>query len=75
MGSYGVGYQFLQTGGFDMEEVSSVVALLNLCREYFGEGVVALDCGANIGAHTIEWSLEMLGWSAGGGIVVDMQAV
>lgn len=34
-GAYGVGYQFLQTGSFDFYEVESVVALLNLRRQYF----------------------------------------
>ena len=58
-GAYGVGYQFLQTGSFDFYEVESVVALLNLRRQYFGDGVVALDCGANIGAHSVTWGIAM----------------
>lgn len=61
-GAYGVGYQFLNTASFDKEEISNVIALLNLRREYFGDGVFALDCGANIGAHAIEWGIEMTGW-------------
>ena len=61
-GAYGVGYQFLNTASFDKEEISNVIALLNLRREYFGDGVFALDCGANIGAHAIEWGSEMTGW-------------
>jgi len=61
-GTYGVGYQYLQTGSFDPEEVSNALALLNFRRKYFGDGVLALDCGANIGAHTIEWAIEMTYW-------------
>lgn len=61
-GVYGVGYQYLNTASFDKEEISNVVTLLNLRREYFGDGVFALDCGANIGAHAIEWGIEMTGW-------------
>lgn len=60
-GVYGVGYQYLNTASFDKEEISNVVTLLNLRREYFGDGVFALDCGANIGAHAIEWGIEMTG--------------
>jgi FkbM family methyltransferase len=33
-------------------------------RRYHGDGVVAIDCGANIGAHTIEWSIAMIGWGS-----------
>jgi FkbM family methyltransferase len=36
--------------------------LLDARKEYFGAGVVALDCGANIGVHTIEWAKHMHGW-------------
>src|SRR5262249_46037771 len=36
--------------------------LLGLRRNYFGDGVIALDCGANIGVHTIEWAKRMSGW-------------
>ncbi len=36
--------------------------LLSLRRTNFGDGVVALDCGANIGVHTVEWARAMSGW-------------
>jgi FkbM family methyltransferase len=36
--------------------------LLDARKEYFGAGVVALDCGTNIGVHTIEWAKHMHGW-------------
>ena len=29
---------------------------------YFGDGVMAIDCGANVGVHTLEWSRLMYGW-------------
>lgn len=60
--TYGVGHQFLSTGSFDPQEIQNALALLNLRRQYFGDNVVALDCGANIGAHTIPWSIEMTEW-------------
>lgn len=59
---YGVGYQILGNSSFDAEEVSFVLALLNSRRRYFGEGVVAIDGGANIGVHTVEWARHMHGW-------------
>jgi FkbM family methyltransferase len=59
---YGVGYQLFTKSVFDPEEVQLVLQMLGLRRGYFGDGVVALDCGANIGVHTVEWSRHMFGW-------------
>lgn len=59
---YGVGYQILNTSSFDHYEINFVLALINLRRKHFGDGVLALDCGANIGVHTIEWAKLMHGW-------------
>jgi FkbM family methyltransferase len=59
---YGVGYQILNTSSFDQEEVNFVVALLGLRRKYYQDGVVALDCGANVGVHTIDWAKSMHNW-------------
>lgn len=61
---YGVGYQLLETGNFDPGEVSLAVDLLALRRKFHGDGVVAIDCGANIGVHTIEWAAFMTGWGS-----------
>jgi FkbM family methyltransferase len=58
----GVGFQILEGGMFDPEEVDMALSLLGLRRRYAGDGVVALDCGANIGVHTIEWARRMSGW-------------
>ena len=57
--SFGVGFQYLQTASFDADEVMSAVSLLHLRKQYFGEGVVAIDGGANIGSHAIAWGIEM----------------
>jgi FkbM family methyltransferase len=59
---YGVGYQILNTGSFDQQEVGFVTALLAARRAGFGDGVVAVDCGANIGVHTVEWAKNIHGW-------------
>jgi FkbM family methyltransferase len=59
---FGVGFQILEGASFDAEEVDLALSFLMLRRQYFGDGVVALDCGANIGVHTIEWAKRMTGW-------------
>lgn len=61
-GAYGVGYQLMETSSFDHEEVDIAMQLLESRRKNFGDGVMAIDCGANIGVHTIEWSRLMFGW-------------
>lgn len=61
-GGYGVGFQLLNKSSFDPEEIDLALNLLNLRKKHFGDGVVALDCGANIGVHTIEWAKLMHDW-------------
>ncbi|MBV9564327.1 MAG: FkbM family methyltransferase [Bradyrhizobium sp.] len=61
---FGVGFQILETAQFDPLEVNMAVELLALRRKYHGDGVVALDCGANIGVHTVEWAKAMTGWGS-----------
>src|SRR5260370_29078245 len=62
--AYGVGIQLLENGAFDKAEVDLTCQLLDLRRKYYGDGVIAIDCGANIGVHTVEWSRHMTGWGA-----------
>jgi FkbM family methyltransferase len=59
---FGVGMQLFGQNLFDPDEVDMALQLLLLRREHHGEGVFALDCGANIGVHTIEWAARMTGW-------------
>jgi FkbM family methyltransferase len=59
---YGVGFQILNRSGFDQEEVQFALTLLQSRRANYGDGVVAVDCGANIGVHTVEWARLMFGW-------------
>ncbi|ALK09916.1 FkbM family methyltransferase [Blastochloris viridis] len=61
-GGYGVGFQLLNRSAFDPDEVDLALQLLRTRRENFGDGVVAIDCGANVGVHTIEWARAMYGW-------------
>jgi FkbM family methyltransferase len=69
-GGIGVGFQILEGSSFDPQEIDSALALLMLRRQYFGDGVMALDCGANIGVHSVEWAKRMSGW----GHVVAIEA-
>lgn len=62
MEGFGVGMQLLQSEHFDASEVDMALELLRLRRAYHGDGVVALDCGANVGVHAIEWARYMTGW-------------
>ena len=59
---YGVGFEILNLSAFDRPGVSVGTKLLQLRRKHFGDGVVAIDCGANIGVMTVEWAREMTGW-------------
>jgi FkbM family methyltransferase len=67
---YGVGFQILETASFDPGEVKLAVELLAIRRKHYGDGVLAIDCGANIGVHTVEWAQAMTGW----GSVVAIEA-
>src|ERR1700690_2900174 len=69
-GAYGVGYNLLHDARYDPVEVSNAVNMLASRRAHFGDGVVAIDCGANIGVHTLEWARSMTGW----GSVVAIEA-
>jgi FkbM family methyltransferase len=60
--TFGVGEMLLQHASRDQREIDIIAALLNLRREYFGAGVVAIDCGANIGIHTVSLARQMTGW-------------
>jgi FkbM family methyltransferase len=61
---YGVGFQLLESASFDPGEINLAIDLLARRRKHYGEGVVAIDCGANIGVHTIEWATAMTGWGS-----------
>ena len=68
--SFGVGCQLLENCSYDPEEGGFIMQLLDLKRQYVGSGVVALDCGANIGVHTVSWAKGMADW----GSIVGIEA-
>ena len=60
----GVGYQLLEAAAFDPVEVELALQLIEARKRLHGDGVVAIDGGANIGVHTIEWATAMTGWGS-----------
>lgn len=58
----GVGYNLLETSAYDPDEIGVGIAFLEMAKIFRGAGVVALDCGANIGVHSVEWARAMTGW-------------
>ncbi len=58
----GVGHMLLTHGTYDRPDVGLARVLLGLRRRHFGDGVLAVDCGANIGVFTVEWAKSMTGW-------------
>jgi FkbM family methyltransferase len=69
-GAIGVGSQMLEAAAYDPLEIELALQLIDARHRLYGDGVVAIDCGANIGAHTIEWAIAMTGW----GSVVAIEA-
>ena len=50
----GVGCDLLENSVYERPEIDLTVGLVILRREYYGNGVIAIDGGANVGVHTIE---------------------
>ena len=69
-GFFGVGAQLLENRCYDAREVDVLKDLLKVRRKYYGDGVVAIDCGANIGVHSVEWAALMRRW----GFVIAIEA-
>ncbi len=67
---YGAGFQLLSKASYDPDEVAMLLTVLEIRRKHYGDGVVALDCGANLGVHAVEWAKHMTGW----GVVMAFEA-
>jgi FkbM family methyltransferase len=61
-GAVGVGFQLLEYGEYDSDEIVQAIRLLKWQFDRHGPGVVAIDGGANIGVHTVEWAKYLRGW-------------
>lgn len=58
----GVGAILLAAGDYERGEINNGGNLLRALKATRGEGVVAIDGGANIGTHTVDWANGMRGW-------------
>ncbi len=61
---YGVGIQLLDMSSYALAEINLTLQLLDLRRKHYGNDVVAVDCGSNIGTHTVEWAKHMTEWGS-----------
>lgn len=61
---YGLGFELLETGSYCQSDLDICKELLTSRRLYKGDGVVAIDGGANIGVHTLEYAKHMYGWGS-----------
>jgi FkbM family methyltransferase len=60
--AFGVGLELLANSNYQPDEIDLATTLLDLRRKHFGNGVKALDIGANIGVFTVAWARHMAGW-------------
>lgn len=63
-GPYGVGHELLESGHFAAVELTDIAKLLAARRQSGGDGVVALDIGANIGVYTLDMARLMTDWGS-----------
>ncbi len=61
---FGVGFSLLENANYEVQEGGAARQLLALRRQHFGDGVILVDCGANIGVHTVDWAKHMTGWGS-----------
>lgn len=59
---FGVGWQLMNTGWCEPQETELLGHLLRLRRKHHGDGVVTVDCGANIGTVTVSMAAACYGW-------------
>jgi len=60
--AFGVGHYLLEEGAMSMGDIDVIKRMLDERRKHFGERVMMLDCGANIGTHTVSLANHMTSW-------------
>jgi FkbM family methyltransferase len=60
--TWGVGHDLLNTSSYEPDMIGILIDLLNVRREVHGDGVLVVDCGANVGAFTLSLARHVLGW-------------
>jgi FkbM family methyltransferase len=61
-GPFGMAHDLFSNSAYDPADVTLMLDILKLRRKFHGDGLIAVDCGANIGVHTVEWARFMTGW-------------
>lgn len=59
---FGVGWQLMTTSWCERQETELLAHLLRLRRRHHGDGVMAVDCGANIGTVTVSMASACTDW-------------
>jgi hypothetical protein len=59
----GIGFRLFEAGGYNLVEFELALQLIEQRRCFHGDRVVAIDCGAHIAVHAIEWDSHDLGLS------------
>ncbi len=59
---FGVGWDLVETADYEGDIGDFIAQVLDARRIDHGVGVLAIDCGANVGAFTLRWAKEMTGW-------------
>jgi len=60
----GVGGDFLEYNEYKRQSIDACFGVIKSRYDKFGEGVVVLDIGANIGAYTLGWAHRMHEWGS-----------
>ena len=53
---FGVAWELLNNGTYAKDHGELLQNILLTRRELFGDGVMAVDCGAHIGMYTVHWA-------------------
>lgn len=61
-GGWGVGSEYLTTGEYDRIDVDFLLQVLTARHELYGDGLVVIDGGANIGAYTVPLAKHIEQW-------------
>lgn len=67
---FGVAWELLNHGTYSKDHGELLQSILLTRREFFGDGVMAVDCGAHIGMFTVHWARMMADW----GHVIGIEA-
>ena len=54
--------QIIEKGYWELEEINYLKSVILKSKKHYGDGVVVLDCGSNLGMHSLEFSKLMKNW-------------